>query len=202
MNKLRRIQLYDNQANLYDRRRDNDGQRKYRQGLLRAAKGNVLELAVGAGANYPYYSENVKVTAVDFSSGMLQKAQAAAENYGIQSSFLCTDIEGLKFPEHTFDTVVSTLSLCSYDDPEGVLSNIKRWCKPTGSILLMEHGISSHSVIASMQRFLNPLLYRMNGCHFNRNIPQLIKESGLRIEKMEQYWLNMLYIITASPASR
>jgi len=54
------------------------------------------------------------------------------------------------------------------------------WCKPNGQILLMEHGISANLAVAAIQKALNPLLYRIYGCHHTRNIVGLIQESVLK----------------------
>lgn len=199
MEKQKLIRIFDNQASQYDSKREERQQKRWRQQLINHAKGDVLELAVGAGANFPFYSPGIKLTATDFSEAMLGKAKRAAGNYHINSTFLCTDIEELTFPDHSFDTVVSTLSLCSYDQPLMVLDRINHWCRPNGQILFMEHGISSNLLVSAVQKALNPLFYRMYGCHQTRNIIGLIRASGLQIHKVESYSLNMVHLIWASP---
>lgn len=159
----------------------------------------MLELAVGAGANFPFYPPGIKITAADFSEPMLEKAKRAAKHHHIHGVFVCSDIEDLNFPDHSFDTIVSTLSFCSYENPLRVLDKISRWCRPDGQILFMEHGISSNPALSIALKALNPLLFRVYGCHHTRNIPGLIRESGLRINRSESYWLNMVHLIWASP---
>lgn len=140
MDKQKLIRIFDKQAAQYDKQREDPKQKRWRQHLLREAKGHVLELAVGAGANLPFYPPGVKITAMDFSEAMLGKARQAAESYRMDADFICGDIEEMNFPEHAFDTVVSTLSLCSYDDPLQVLGRINRWCRPGGAILFRNTG--------------------------------------------------------------
>ncbi len=199
MDKQKLIRIFDKQATQYERRREDPRQKRWRQQLLSHAKGVVLELAVGAGANFPFYPPGVKVTATDFSEAMLEKAKQAAKQHHIHSDFICSDIEAMNFPEQSFDTIVSTLSFCSYDNPLMVLDNINRWCRPNGQILFMEHGISSNLVVSTVQKALNPLLYRAYGCHHTRDILGLIRESGLKINRVESYWLNMAHLIWANP---
>jgi ubiquinone/menaquinone biosynthesis C-methylase UbiE len=43
----------------------------WRRRLLQEVEGKVLELAVGAGANFPFYPQDVDITAVDFSQQIL-----------------------------------------------------------------------------------------------------------------------------------
>jgi len=193
------IRIFDKQATQYEKNRENPKQKRWRQHLLSHAKGEVLELAVGAGANFPFYPPEIKVTATDFSEVMLEKAKRAAKHHHLKVDFICSDIEEMNFSDHSFDTIVSTLSFCSYDNPIMVLDKIKSWCRPNGQILLMEHGISSNLAVSVVQKAFNPLLYRTYGCHHTRNILGLIRESGLKINKVESYWLNMVHIIWASP---
>ncbi|MGZ9583686.1 class I SAM-dependent methyltransferase [Paenibacillus marinisediminis] len=199
MKKQRLIRIFDKQANQYAKKRENLEMARWRQHLLSHAKGEVLELAVGAGANFPFYPPDVRITATDFSPAMIEKARQAAKHHRVNAEFICSDIEHMNVEDQSFDTIVSTLSLCSYEDPLMVLNKINRWCKPDGVILLMEHGISSKIMIAAMQKTLNPLLYRAFGCHHTRDILGLIEESGITIEKAERHWLNMVHLVRAKP---
>ncbi|WCF10495.1 class I SAM-dependent methyltransferase [Paenibacillus thiaminolyticus] len=201
MEKQKLIQIFDRQANQYDKKREGPKVKQWRQQLLSDAKGEVLELAVGAGANFPFYPPGVQVAAADFSPAMLEKAQRAAREHRLDARFMCADIEELDFAAHSFDTVVSTLSMCSYDQPRMVLEKMKRWCRPDGSILLMEHGISSYRVLSAVQKALNPLLYRAYGCHHTRDIQELMREAGLEILKAESYWLDMVQLVWARPGA-
>lgn len=193
------IKKFDRQARMYEKRRKRQDLKAWRQKLLQTAKGAVLEVAVGAGANFPYYHSHVEVTAVDFSPEMLKRAKEAAREYGIKADFIQADVESLAFAPDSFDTVVSTLSLCGYKDPMRMLRQFNRWCKKDGNILLMEHGISSNIVIASLQNALDPFAYRMAGCHQNRDMIHIIRSSGLRIEQVERYWMGMVHLVWAKP---
>lgn len=199
MDKQKLIRIFDKQATLYENKKEGPAQNRWRQQLLSHAKGQVLELAVGAGANFPFYPPGVKITATDFSGAMLDKAKKAARLHRIDGHFICSDIENMNFPDHSFDTIVSTLSFCSYDNPLLVLNKINRWCKPGGTLLFMEHGISSNVAVSAVQKTLNPLLYRFYGCHHTRNIMKLVRESGIAIDKTESYWFNMVHLIWAKP---
>lgn len=171
----------------------------WRHKLLQHAEGKVLELAVGAGANFQYYPSNVKVTAIDFSPEMIKKAKQAAEMERIQTNFILSDIEGLEFPENSFDTIVSTLSFCGYEDPVKMFNQLSRWCKPTGQVLLMEHGISSNAVLSFGQKLINPIHVRLIGCHQKRDIVRLIQDSDLSIQKAENHWKSIFHLIWATP---
>lgn len=199
MDKQKLIRIFDKQSTDYARKREDPKQQRWRRNLIGQAQGDVLELAVGAGANFPYYPREVRITAADFSSAMLEKAQQAAGHYHVNANFVCADMEEMSFPGQSFDTIVSTLSCCSYQNPLEMLKKMNRWCKPDGTILLLEHGISSNFVVSTLQRALNPLLYRVYGCHHTRDIIGLVRESGMQISKVESYSLNMIHLIWARP---
>ncbi|KAL7552822.1 hypothetical protein ACHAWF_016072 [Thalassiosira exigua] len=114
------------------------------------AKGNVLEVGAGTARNLPYYPgkstvEHIMLT--DSSDKMLLRAK---EKLGDMSkderqrfSVMVADAANLRgFGENSFDTIVDTFGLCSFDDPVAVLKELKRVCKPDGKILLLEHGRS------------------------------------------------------------
>ncbi|MUG68439.1 methyltransferase domain-containing protein [Paenibacillus campinasensis] len=199
MEKQKLIRIFDKQATQYEIKREGSKLKHWRQHLLQHAKGEVLELAVGAGANFPFYPSNVKVTAADFSEAMLEKATRSAKHLPYYVDFLCSDIEEMDFPDQSFDTIVSTLSFCSYDHPAMLLDKVNRWCRRNGQVLFMEHGISSNLAFSAVQKTLNPLLYRVYGCHHTRDIIRLIRKSDLKINKVESYWLNSVHLIWASP---
>jgi ubiquinone/menaquinone biosynthesis C-methylase UbiE len=83
MNKEKLIRKFDNQSRLYEMRRKKRSEQKWREKLIGNARGEVLEVAVGAGANFHYYPEDVHVTAVDFSNAMLSKAKESAVDNGV-----------------------------------------------------------------------------------------------------------------------
>ncbi|WP_233531188.1 class I SAM-dependent methyltransferase [Paenibacillus alkalitolerans] len=116
MNNEKLIQKFDKQAKVYEMRRRKQSEKKWREKLIRSARGTVLEVGVGAGANFQFYSQDVEVTAVDFSKEMLSKAEEAVVESGVRAKFIHSDIESLSFPDDAFDTVVSTLTLCGYQD--------------------------------------------------------------------------------------
>lgn len=193
------VRKFDKQARLYEIRRKKQTEKMWRQRLIRCARGEVLEVGVGAGANFPFYPKEVAVTAVDFSKEMLSRAKEAAVECGVKAQFVLSDIESLAFPDHSFDTLVSTLTVCSYKDPIAVLNKFNRWVRPEGQILLMEHGISSNRFVGSIQKVLDPLFLKAVGCHQNRNLVQLFQQSGLRMIKVERHLLDMVYLVWAKP---
>ncbi|MED2974869.1 class I SAM-dependent methyltransferase [Fictibacillus sp. B-59209] len=204
MNNKKLIKKFDKQANTYDRIKEKQIQGKWREKLIEEAKGSVLEVAVGAGGNFPFYNreEIEKITAVDFSPKMLEKARVASHQYHLPIEFVERDIDHLEFEENQFDTIVSTLSFCGYPQPLKTLENLSKWCKPMGKILLLEHGISSNFIFSTLQKVLDPLAVRTNGCHQNRDIMELISLSPIEIQKVEHHWLDVFHLVWAKPKNK
>jgi ubiquinone/menaquinone biosynthesis C-methylase UbiE len=141
----------------------------------------------------------VEVTAVDFSNQMLLRAQEAAADHRLRAEFIQADVESLSFPTDTFDTVVSTLSFCGYENPSSVLAMLTDWCKPDGQILMMEHGVSSRRIVRNIQNLINPMFRKMVGCHFNRDIMDMLQEADLKLERTEHHWMDMVHLVWARP---
>lgn len=190
---------FDRQADRYSKRRENDSTFKYRRKIFGKAEGRVLEVGIGVGLNYSFYKKNIELTGVDFSPEMLKKAQDAAKEYPFTSIFIREDVEAIDFAENSFDTIVSSGTLCAYRNPVQVLNNFQKWCRPDGQVLLLEHGISTNKPLALLQKTLDPLAVKMAGCHANRDISGLVRSSKLQLIKEERYLAGNVYLIWAKP---
>ncbi|MDQ0272291.1 class I SAM-dependent methyltransferase [Cytobacillus purgationiresistens] len=193
------IKKFDKQANKYSKRRNNNHANKFRKQIFQDAEGKVLEVGIGSGLNFPFYKGDIELTGVDFSIEMLKTAEDAAKDYLFQTILIEGDVESVDFNENTFDTIVSSATLCAYQNPLSVLNKFQKWCKPEGKILMMEHGISTNKSLAWLQNTLNPLILKFIGCHQNRNIIEIVKKSNLKIIKNERHIAGYLYLIWAEP---
>jgi methyltransferase OMS1 len=121
----------------------------WRKKLLSHAKGDILELGFGSGRNLKFYAVNNhnwrSLTAIDFSEKMIGLTKKKLENNSLNTKIklMTMDVHKLDFEDNSFDTVVDTFGLCSYEDPITVLKEMQRVCKPNGYILLLEHGQSN-----------------------------------------------------------
>lgn len=193
------IKKFDKQANKYNKRRKKDSAYKFREQVFKDVEGKVLEVGVGSGLNFSFYNKDVELTGVDFSREMLKIAQNAANEYPFKATFIQEDVEFVKFNENTFDTIVSSGTLCAYQNPVIVLNNFQKWCKPEGKILMMEHGMSTNKLLAWLQKKLNPLALKFVGCHQDRNISDIVKKSNLKLIREDRYMAGYLYLIWAKP---
>jgi len=175
------------------------GLSRLRRRLIRRAEGEVLEIAAGTGRNFPYYTPAVKLTAVDLSPSMLKIAEKKASRLGLSASCRVMDAEALEFPDHSFDTVVTSLTLCTFPNNIKALHEMARVCRPGGKILLLEHGRSHASLLARLQDWYAPSHYRQMGCQWNLEPLDIVRQSGLGISDFQSHFFGIFHIIIAYP---
>jgi methyltransferase OMS1 len=104
---------------------------------------------------------------------------------------------GLPFQDCTFDAVVDTFGLCSYEDPVAVLREMRRVLKPGGRILLVEHGKSHWQWLSSLLDKNTPGHVHQHGCYWNRDIDGLVREAGLSVRQSRRKHLGTTYALVA-----
>lgn len=148
----------------------------HRREILSDVKGKVLEIGFGTGLNLPYYPKSLDAIAtVDVNSQIMRLAQKRIQASTIEVNCQVLNGENLPMKNNTFDSVVSTFTLCSIDRVERALSEIYRVMKPGGKFFFLEHGLSNESAIQVWQNRLTPIQKVIaGGCHLNRNIKQIV----------------------------
>jgi ubiquinone/menaquinone biosynthesis C-methylase UbiE len=161
-------------AALYDPLVARDAQlRRERAELLSAATGKVLEVGAGTGLNASFYPAEVDVTFAEPDPHMAKR---------IDADVVEAPAEALPFADASFDTVVSTLVLCSVDDLERALAEIRRVLTPDGRLLFLEHVRAREgSSLARWQDRLNPLWRRLAGCDCNRDTVAAMQTAGFTV---------------------
>lgn len=173
-----------------------------RRSLARELRGNVLEIGTGTGATLRFLKDAPEIasfTGVDLSAGMLAEARNAAQGRGNEIRLAQMNAESLAFPDATFDTVTTSLMLCTVPNPTRALSEMSRVCKPDGRIVLLEHVRSPNRMVAQLQKLLTPLQVRQLGCHLDRPTDQLVRELGFRIERDESRFVGVFHMIVMQP---
>jgi len=158
----------------------------YRQRVIGAAEGRVLEIGVGAGANLPFYGPSVsEIFGLDPSERLLRKALKTGSFSPLEAS-----AEAIPLDAGSVDTVVTTWTLCSIPDAHAALAEMRRVLKPGGRLLFVEHGLSPDSRVRWFQNTLTPVWRRIGGgCHLNRPIDALIGAAGWKMEKIDTGYL-------------
>jgi ubiquinone/menaquinone biosynthesis C-methylase UbiE len=175
------------------------GVNRLRRGMVRHASGEVLEVAIGTGKNLPFYQSGCRIIGVDVSAEMLAVARRRASRLRLDVSLLLANAEGLPFSNETFDTVVSSLSTCTFPDPIMALKEMARVCRQTGKILLLEHGRSDHEWLARFQDRTAETHARQLGCHWNRSSLELVRQADLEIKKAQRVFFGVFHLVEARP---
>lgn len=152
------------------------GVQKWRQMVISKANGKILEIGAGSGNNFDFYPEGAIVYALEPSPLLRQKA---TEKIPENTDFTLIDgiAEHLPFADESFDTVVSTLVLCSVNDLEQSIREMQRVLKPGGRLLLLEHVALKQSLGLALQTAINPAWKRMFGnCHLNRHTSDAVRK--------------------------
>jgi ubiquinone/menaquinone biosynthesis C-methylase UbiE len=195
---------YDEIADGYEKRVWFDqyvlGVARQRKRLMSKAHGRILDVACGTGFNFPFFPVASEITAVDLSLGMLDLSRGKAIERGLRVNLAVMDAENLEFPDGSFDTVVSTLSTCTFPNPVKALQEMKRVCRPDGLILLLEHG---HSNVPWLARFQDRNEYQHYqdhaGCRWNQDPLDLVQSVGMEVLKSKRAVFGIFYSIEATP---
>lgn len=162
-----------------------------RKKCLAGVSGTVLEVGFGSGHNLPWYPASVRrVVAVDPSreSAKLARKRIAEARFPVE--YLPVGGEEISAADHSFDSVVSTFTLCTIPDPVAALAQMRRVLKPEGKLFLAEHGLSGDPKIQRWQHRLNGLQnFMCGGCNMNRDIRRLIGEAGFEFDQVDQYYM-------------
>ena len=159
----------------------------FRQRVIGAAEGRVLEIGIGSGLNFPLYGAGVKsVIGLEPSSELLNMARPRAAAAAASITLLDASAETIPLDSGSVDTVVTTWTLCTIPNAAQALTEMRRVLRPGGALLFVEHGRAPEPGVARWQDRLDPLWSRLaGGCHLNRKMDDLISGNGFRIEALE-----------------
>ena len=159
----------------------------YRNRLIPAAEGRVLEIGIGSGLNLPHYTAAVeRVIGLDPSPKLLAMTREKARTGSTPVELIESNAETIPLHDRSIDTVVTTWTLCSIPDAPKALDEMRRVLRPSGRLLFVEHGRAPDPRVRWWQDKLTPAWKRLGGgCHLNRAITQLVESAGFRIERLE-----------------
>jgi ubiquinone/menaquinone biosynthesis C-methylase UbiE len=162
------------------------GLRAFREALLAGAKGHVIEIGGGTGANLPCYGPAVEsLTITEPELPMLRRLERMVREHRPAAKVLRAPAEDLPFDDHTFDVAVSTLVLCGADDQPRALRELRRVLRPGGQLLFFEHVRSDDAGTARLQDRVNWLNRLVVCCDCNRPTLHSIQSAGFTITQIE-----------------
>ncbi|HLY87024.1 MAG TPA: class I SAM-dependent methyltransferase [Gaiellaceae bacterium] len=176
-------------AAVYDpmsRSSEDAGVRDMRRRLLADARGSVLEIGAGTGANLAHYGSGVESLVVsEPEPAMLRRLQSKAQEELPLAEIVQAPAEDLPFEDDSFDAVVSTLVLCGVADQARSLREVQRVLRPGGSLLFLEHVRSDDPTLARFQDRMNWLNRIVVDCDCNRQTLATIEAAGFTVSRIE-----------------
>ena len=151
---------------------------------LNTREGSILEVGVGTGLSLPSYRDHLEITGVDYSPEMLARAEEKVARLGLGHvrALRQMDARSLDFPDASFDTVVAMYLVSVVPEPERVISEMARVCRPGGEVVVLNHFARERGLLARLERAFAPFANQL-GWHsdFDRN--RIMGDARLALEE-------------------
>jgi ubiquinone/menaquinone biosynthesis C-methylase UbiE len=175
-------------AALYDRINAANEQKwlgEARRQMLEGRTGNILEIGAGTGANFPYYSPQAQVTAIEPSPHFFKRARRKIASSPATINLEVANAQELPFADNTFDASVATLVFCTIPDPLKALVEIQRVTRPCAPLLMIEHVQPSTPGKRLLLNLWNPCQKVLaGGCNVNRDTEATVRDAGWRVDEV------------------
>jgi len=158
-----------------------------RRALVQQARGRVLEIGAGTGLNLRHYADDAELVLSEPDAAMAERLRRRVAGRRRPATVVLAPAEALPFADGEFDTVVSTLVLCTVPDQAAALREIRRVLRPGGRLLFMEHIRSDSPRWARWQDRLNPPWRAFaEGCNCNRPTLDVIDAGPLALSEVQR----------------
>jgi ubiquinone/menaquinone biosynthesis C-methylase UbiE len=170
---------------------------RHRRILLGGARGRVVEIGAGTGLNIPYYPDGIaELVLIEPEPRMRRRLARRLQRHARVARIVDAPAERLPLADESVDTVISTLVLCTVDDPDRALRKIARVLRPDGQLLFIEHvGASSRFLAACQDNLLQPWRRFAGGCLCNRPTVEVMRACGFTVAADDVVWRGMPAIV-------
>jgi len=150
--------------------------------LALESRDRVLEVGIGTGLNLPLYPPTVRLTGIDLSEEMLDKAVERVQTLTMPNVTLkVMDATSMDFGDNEFDKALATYTISAVPDPVAVLREMRRVVRPGGIIVILNHFRSERRAIGRFEDLVAPICTRL-GWKSNLPLTPLLKQVGLTPE--------------------
>ena len=173
--------------------------------MLSEARGRVLEIGAGTGLNLAHYPGGLeRLVLAEPEEHMAERLERRRRDLGVAAEVVHAPAESLPSEEGGFDTVVSTMVLCTVSDPDSAIAEIRRVLAPGGSLIFIEHVRSEDPRLARWQeRLRGPWEAFADGCVCDRPTVDHLREGGFDVSIGERgTWKGMPPIVHPLVAGR
>jgi len=172
-----------------------------RQELFAGLKGDLLDAGVGTGRNFPYYPDNAKVTGIDLSPAMLDRARLRRDTLGTSVDLMEMNVTEMDFADDSFDAIVSPFMFCVLDAEHQLLAleELRRVCRPSGVIHILEYAVSEKPLQRFIMKLWAPWVSYAYGAKFDRNTEQYLKAAGLELVEMKFLHKDIIKFLLVRP---
>jgi len=160
---------------------------RLRAAVTAGLAGRVLEIGFGSGLNLAHLPPEVtRVEAVEPTPAGRKLAAPRIAAARAEVVFAGSDAQAIELPDRCIDAALSTWSLCSIDDTQRALGELRRLLVPGGRLHFVEHGLAPEASVARWQRRLEPLQrFCFGGCRLTLPVDVLLAEAGFALEGLE-----------------
>ena len=164
--------------------------RPQRERVCAGLHGEVVEIGFGSGLNVPFYPPSVgRVAAIEPADLGWRLARERVDASPVPVERAGLDGQRLPFPDDSFDTALSTWTMCTIPDLEAALREVRRVLRPGGTLHFVEHGLAPDPGVQRWQHRLEPLQKRLfGGCHLTRPMSALITGAGFEIAELDVFY--------------
>jgi SAM-dependent methyltransferase len=151
----------------------------------------VVELGPGVGANLRYLRPGTRLIAVEPNPAMHPRLRARAARARVDLDLHTTVAERLDLPDASVDAVISSLVLCTVQDPAAVVAEVRRVLRPGGRYAFVEHvAAPEHTALRRLQRAVRrPWGWFFEGCSCERDLRPVIEAAGFPSTAITDYRL-------------